>query len=86
MTGARRSAYRPEAVRRYMEGRERSVLPRFVSPRIIVCLWLLLEVCRLATCSTQPSKKWSRNMLETSFVQSLIAGAKPGSCRWSTAQ
>ena len=42
MTGARRSAYRPEAVRRYMEGRERSVLPRFVSPRIFVCLWLLL--------------------------------------------
>jgi hypothetical protein len=41
-TGARRSVYRPEAVRRYMEGRERSVLPRFVSPRIIVYLWLLL--------------------------------------------
>jgi hypothetical protein len=41
-TGARRSAYRPEAVQRYMEGRERSVLPRFVSPRIFVCLWLLL--------------------------------------------
>jgi hypothetical protein len=41
-TGAHRSVYRPEAVRRYMEGRERSVLPRFVSPRIFVCLWLLL--------------------------------------------
>lgn len=41
-TGARRSVYRPEAVQRYTEGRERAVLPRFVSPRILVCLWLLL--------------------------------------------
>jgi hypothetical protein len=41
-TGAHRSVYRPEAVRRYTEGRERSALPRFVSPRIVACLWLLL--------------------------------------------
>jgi hypothetical protein len=31
-----------EAVRRYLESREESILPRFVSPPTFVCLWLLL--------------------------------------------
>jgi hypothetical protein len=36
------SPYRSAAVRRYLESRERSVLPRFVSPRTALCLWILL--------------------------------------------
>jgi hypothetical protein len=36
-----RSIFRPEAVRRYTEAREQSVLPRFVSPRVMVALWAL---------------------------------------------
>jgi hypothetical protein len=34
--------FRAEAVRRHIESRDRAVLPRFVSPRIFLVLWLLL--------------------------------------------
>jgi hypothetical protein len=37
-----RSIFRPEAVRRYAEAREQSVLPKFVSPRIVVVLWTIV--------------------------------------------
>lgn len=37
-----RPIFRPEAVRRYTEAREQSVLPRFVSPRIMVAVWALI--------------------------------------------
>jgi hypothetical protein len=37
-----RPLFRPEAVRRYTEAREQSVLPRFVSPRIMVAVWALV--------------------------------------------
>jgi hypothetical protein len=37
-----RPLFRPEAVRRYTEAKEQSVLPRFVSPRITVALWTIL--------------------------------------------
>ena len=39
---ANRSIFRADAVRRHMQGRERSVLPRFISPRTFICLWVLL--------------------------------------------
>lgn len=38
----RRSIFRDEAIRRYVESREKSVLPRLVSPRTFLYLWLLL--------------------------------------------
>ena len=37
-----RSIFRREAVRRYMERREQTILPRFVSPRVFYYLWALL--------------------------------------------
>jgi hypothetical protein len=37
-----RPIFRPEAVRRYTEAREQSVLPKFVSPRITVALWTIV--------------------------------------------
>jgi hypothetical protein len=37
-----RPIFRPEAVRRYAEAREESVLPKFVSPRIMAALWAIL--------------------------------------------
>ncbi|WP_156815520.1 hypothetical protein [Pseudanabaena sp. PCC 6802] len=37
-----RSIFRDDAVRRYIESRERSVLPRMVSPQIFLYLWALL--------------------------------------------
>ena|SRR5256885_8680770 len=40
MKDEKRSIFRAEAVRHYVQGRERSVLPRFASPRIVVFLWL----------------------------------------------
>jgi len=42
MKNAKHSIFRADAVRRYIEGREKSVLPRFVSPRIFIGLWFLL--------------------------------------------
>jgi hypothetical protein len=37
-----RPIFRPEAVRRYAEAREQSVLPKFVFPRIMVALWTIV--------------------------------------------
>jgi hypothetical protein len=36
------SIFRPDALRRYLESREASVLPRFVRPPMVPGLWLLL--------------------------------------------
>jgi hypothetical protein len=41
MEDAGRPIFRADAVRRYIDSREESVLPRLVSPRIFVFLWLL---------------------------------------------
>lgn len=37
----RRSIFRDKAVRHYLEGREKEVLPQFVSPRSFLLLWAL---------------------------------------------
>lgn len=37
-----RSVFRAEAMRRYIQGRETSVLPEFVSPRTFIYLWIML--------------------------------------------
>jgi len=42
MKDAKRSIFRADAVRRYMQSRQESVLPSFVSPRTFTCLWILL--------------------------------------------
>src|SRR5918992_1965801 len=42
MKTSNRPIFRPEAVRRYAEAREQSVLPKFVSPRIMVALWTIV--------------------------------------------
>ena len=48
MMTSNRSIFRPEAVRRYTEAREQSVLPKFVSPRIMVALWALVGLLILS--------------------------------------
>jgi hypothetical protein len=42
MKDSRHSIFRDDAVRRYVEGRERSVLPRLISPSTFIYLWFLL--------------------------------------------
>jgi hypothetical protein len=42
MNDAKRSIFREDALRRYAEGRDRPVLPRYVSPRIFAWLWTAL--------------------------------------------
>ncbi len=42
MHDLKRAIFRAEAVQRYIENREKAVLPRFVTPRTFLCLWLLL--------------------------------------------
>jgi hypothetical protein len=49
LTEGPRSIYRAAAVRRYAQGREQSVLPRFASPPTLICLWILLGLL-LASC------------------------------------
>jgi hypothetical protein len=48
MKTSNRQIFRPEAVRRYAEAREQSVLPKFVSPRIMVALWALVALLILS--------------------------------------
>ena len=43
-----RPIFRPEAVRRYTEAREQSVLPKFVSPRVTVALWTIVVLLILS--------------------------------------
>jgi hypothetical protein len=43
-----RSIFRREALRHFIEGREKSVLPRFIRPRTFLCLWILLGLLMLA--------------------------------------
>jgi hypothetical protein len=42
MKDSQRPIFREDAVRRYLEGREKSILPRMISPRTFIYLWLLL--------------------------------------------
>jgi hypothetical protein len=42
MKDSHRSIFREDAVRRYLESKEKSILPRLVSPRTFIYLWLLL--------------------------------------------
>ena len=45
----RPNIFRETAVRRYLEGREKEILPRFVSPRGFVFLWILFGLLLAAT-------------------------------------
>jgi hypothetical protein len=45
---AERSIFRAQALQRYRENQEKVVLPRLVSPRIFVYLWVLAIVLLLA--------------------------------------
>lgn len=49
MTNLPRSIFREDAVRRYLEGREKSILPRLVSPRTFIYLWLLLGLLSVSS-------------------------------------
>lgn len=42
MTETKRSIFRDDAVQRYIQGREKAVLPHFVSPRTFLYLWSLM--------------------------------------------
>jgi hypothetical protein len=42
MSDTSRTIFRPTAVRRYLQDREAAVLPRFVSPRSCLYLWLIV--------------------------------------------
>jgi hypothetical protein len=38
----KRSIFRDEALRRYVESQEKSVLPPLLAPKTFLCLWLLV--------------------------------------------
>jgi hypothetical protein len=38
----KRVIFRPEALQRYMQGREKTVLPRYVAPPVFALMWALL--------------------------------------------
>lgn len=44
MKDAHRSIFREEALRRYIEGKEKAVLPQLVSPHSFAYLWLMLSL------------------------------------------
>jgi hypothetical protein len=43
-----RPIFRTDAVRRYMQNQQKPVLPRFVYPRALLYLWILLGLLFLA--------------------------------------
>jgi hypothetical protein len=45
----RRSIFREDAVRRYVAGQEKTVLPRLVSPRTFTYLWMLLGLLGISS-------------------------------------
>jgi hypothetical protein len=48
MTGPQRAIFRTEAVRRYMNNQQETVLPRFLCPRSFLYLWIFLGLLLLA--------------------------------------
>jgi hypothetical protein len=46
---SRHPPYRTRALQRYARSREKTVLPRFVTPPVFLCCWLLLGLLLLAT-------------------------------------
>ncbi|MGB0384360.1 MAG: hypothetical protein ACPGWR_06005 [Ardenticatenaceae bacterium] len=42
MSTTNRSIFRSDAVQRYIEARQKAILPRFVRPRVFAFMWLLL--------------------------------------------
>lgn len=43
-----RPIFRDAAIKYYMQGREKSVLPRFVSPPVFTLLWIFFALCVIA--------------------------------------
>lgn len=49
MKHSHRSIFREEAIRRYVESKEKAVLPRLVSPRTFTYLWFLLGLLTISS-------------------------------------
>lgn len=48
MSMMKRSIFRERAIQHYRRGREKDVLPRFVSPPVFLGLWLVVSLCLIA--------------------------------------
>lgn len=48
MSDQPQSIFRPDAVRRYIAGKERSVLPRLITPTTFSWLWLMVALLLIA--------------------------------------
>jgi hypothetical protein len=70
-----RSIFRQEALRRYGEGREKSILPRLVAPRTLLSLWCLVGLLLMSGIVV-----WSVP------VPTYAAGPAVVLCRQSTTQ
>ena len=46
---SRQPLFRAQALQQYAQSREKAVLPRFVTPPVFLCFWLLLGLLLLAT-------------------------------------
>lgn len=49
MKYSHRSIFREEAIRRYIQGKEKAILPRLVSPRTFIYLWFLLGMLTVSS-------------------------------------
>ena len=52
MDHSSRSVFRPDALRRYAQGRQETFLPRFVAPRVFRYFWILLFLFLISGIST----------------------------------
>lgn len=48
MTASERTIFRHKALQQYEQSRNKTVLPRYVSPPVFVCLWILLGLLIIA--------------------------------------
>ncbi len=48
MTASKRTIFRHKALQQYEQSRNKTVLPRYVSPPVFVCLWILLGLLIIA--------------------------------------
>jgi hypothetical protein len=67
MTEPRKSIFRASAWDRYVQAHEAAVLPRFVTPRSLTLLWLLV-VALLLTCGIV----WSIHLAGAPSVSALL--------------
>jgi hypothetical protein len=72
----RQPFFRPQALARYAERREHTILPRLVAPPVFVCCWALLGLLLLAMLLV-----WQVQVPRSTVASGVLQSASPGQQR-----